>query len=414
MSLESNQQSNNKESSFGNRNVHLPPSNIEDPNFLERMYERLYDIPVVNRLVVRMAIAYNQFWLDQHEIRAVRLRNQIVCLDERIRALEQSLEDIESTTQQLEEPGILVPRSVVRRRQKLGRQIMRLKTRRDALSRKLDKRDNKKSLYTNQRDRIADRLIKQYEERLSPMEKELDKLHEQRLQLELQMVQLEIAYKKYLEQGNGSASIQRERKRIRKAIEQLHCEIAVIDKEIARIDKKANRYRDRREYFARIIAQRPLAIYAEEREKSRGLEGLEEVKSHPRKKGASPEAKKAGVGSEMGVEEVEERGGVEKREELKKLSVWLQEWNQKLSERLEILKRSGILGTEDVSKYLVNQNDFFAQVTILKGDDTIDFKDFIKVLRAYFKFRKIFSDKINQEGKGAIIDEMMQEIFEIN
>ncbi len=32
-----------------------------------RVYKGLYDIPIINRVVGKLEIAYNQFWIDRHQ-----------------------------------------------------------------------------------------------------------------------------------------------------------------------------------------------------------------------------------------------------------------------------------------------------------------------------------------------------------
>lgn len=57
---------------------------------MSKLYEGMYKIPVVNRAVAKMEIAYNQFWIDTKEEKAVELKGKMDSLDLQKNAISQS------------------------------------------------------------------------------------------------------------------------------------------------------------------------------------------------------------------------------------------------------------------------------------------------------------------------------------
>ena len=141
----------------------------------------------------------------------------------------------------------------------------------------------------NKRDQIVDRLIDRYDEKLKPMEKELERLQTCREEAELfimatnintmrnwpdwkgienKKTKIEDAYRstgmseKQI-RNDGAVKALEEiltggREKIRAGKTSLEQRKAVIDKKLQRLTLKANPYRDKREQFVRVKAQRPV------------------------------------------------------------------------------------------------------------------------------------------------------------
>lgn len=62
-----------------------------------RAYEGLYKIPVVNRVVAKVEIAYKQFWADRHEEKAVKFKGKIESINQRDSLLVASKNEIRTT-----------------------------------------------------------------------------------------------------------------------------------------------------------------------------------------------------------------------------------------------------------------------------------------------------------------------------
>jgi hypothetical protein len=71
-----------------------------------QVYEGLYKIPGIKRVVGKLEIAYNQFWLERHEKKALEFKNKMDGFDIKIRALDQSKKEIESVIENLKQQNI--------------------------------------------------------------------------------------------------------------------------------------------------------------------------------------------------------------------------------------------------------------------------------------------------------------------
>ncbi len=374
--------------------------NLENKSFFERMsskareianrlYEGVYKIPVVNRIVGKLEIAYNQFWIDRHQEKAVQLREKIDGVDLQLAALEQSKKEIESAVDDLKKQNIFgAAESLQIKLQDIDRERMALLNKKDKFLTKFEARENKLKLYTNERDRIADKLIARYEEKLKPMEAELERLQTFNDQLDLLIAVTEAKHNQQLTKLNDieKKKIQIEEtlrktgmseKKIRKfeAIKQLEKIVAdgrekiriekeilarrkaEINKKIARVDAKANSYRDKREEFVRIKKGRPVKFEVAARQREEVFVGEEEIKVHRR------------------VEAVDEKR--------LKIAIFLAEWNTLVKERYKNAGKN------------IDVKDFLKE-TGLSETDELDFEDFKNILSRYYKFKKLPMEQYNQ------------------
>ena len=254
-----------------------------------KVYEGLYKTPGVKRIVGKLEIAYNQFWIDRHEEKAVELKNEINSLDSRVGALGISKSEIESRIDDLKQQNLPGAESLQSKLKDMDRQRIELLNKKDKTQSKFELKESKAKLYAGERDRVADKLIDRYGEKLEPLEGELGDLLTSRDQLDLsasvavvrhkeQMAKLDKAQetKEQIEQtlrGTGMSekeikgfSAVREledmlaqgRESIRVEIEKLIQEKAKINSKIARVDGRANIYRNKKEEFIRIKERKPL------------------------------------------------------------------------------------------------------------------------------------------------------------
>ncbi len=374
--------------------------NLENKSFFERMsskareianrlYEGVYKIPVVNRIVGKLEIAYNQFWIDRHQEKATQLREKIDGVDLQLAALEQSKKEIESAVDDLKKQNIFgAAESLQIKLQDIDRERMALLNKKDKFLTKFEARDNKLKLYTNERDRIADKLIARYEEKLKPMEAELERLQTFNDQLDLLIAVTEAKHNQQLTKLNDieKKKIQIEEtlrktgmseRKIRnfEAIKQLEKIVAdgrekiktekeilarrkaEINKKIARVDAKANPYRDKREEFVRIKKGRPVKFEVAARQREEVFVGEEEIKVHRR------------------VEAVDEKR--------LKIAIFLAEWNTLVKERYKNAGKN------------IDVKDFLKETGLSKTDE-LDFEDFKNILSRYYKFKKLPMEQYNQ------------------
>ncbi len=381
-------------------------------------YEGLYKIPIVNKMVGKLEIAYNQYWIDRHEEKAVEQKGRMDGFDVKIGALDHAKSEIESMIENLGEqklPGIA---SLQLKLKVLDAQKAELLGKKDKAQSKFEKRENKSKLYMNKRDQIADRLIDRYDEKLKPMEKELERLQTCREEAELFIMATNIKHDEelarlkgienkktkiedaYRSTGMSEKQIRNDgavkaleeiltegREKIRAGKTSLEQRKAVIDKKIAKVDAKANPYRDKREQFVRVKAQRPVKMEVPVRERGQVFRGTEDTRAHIRAEssGDSDTAKReTSQASETSAQTLEQDSTEIEKEKLDILT-FITEWNVYLR---------GKHG-ENVSRELVNQNDFL-RVTGFSRRQKLEPEKFKALLERYYKWKKLPMDKFTR------------------
>lgn len=377
----------------------------------DQVYEGLYKIPGVNRIVGKLEIAYNQFWIDRHQKKAIEIKSKIEDLNSKIGRLDQAREDIASAIGELKQENLPGIESLQLKLQDIERQRVSLLNDKDKAQSKFEARDNEIKLYTNERDRVADRFISRYAEKLRPMEAELGRLQTYKDQIDLQIAVAEAGHKEQLLRlgdieriknkvaevlrGTGmsekeirdfgairqlEAALAAGRERIRAEKETLVQRRAEIDKRIAKVEAKANSYRDKEKKFVRIKEGRPVEI---------------DVVAPPGGgKRRLSEGKMAKAGSEtmFGAEQVlagakresrSERGAEDEGRERLAVVAYLSGWNEFLKE------------TYKNDAQLVEAKDFL-KVTGLGEDYKLDAEDFKNILGKYLKYRKAPMDQFNR------------------
>lgn len=380
-------------------------------NIASQVYEGLYKIPGVNRVVGKMEIAYNQFWMDRHEEKAVGFKNKMDGLDLNIGSFDQSKKEIESVIGNLKQQNIPGVESLQIKLRDIDRQKMDLLNEKDKAQSKFEARENKMKLYANERDEVADRFISRYNEKLEPMEKELENLQTCKDQIELVVAVTEAKHneqaaklgdiekrKTQLEEAlrrtgmsekeirkleavkalNGILAQGHERMRAEK--ENLARRKAEINEKIAKVDRRANPYRDKRGEFMRVKEGRPIKMDVKTRERGTEFKGEEEARAHTRKESSRTDYSAA--------EEARVEAGTETTEgDKERLTIlsYVSGWNTYLREKYG----------KDSSKERVNPKDFIQEAR-LSGDYKLDFKYFKNILAEYYKFKKMPTDKFNQ------------------
>ncbi len=343
-----------------------------------------------------MEIAFNQFWIDRHEEKSVEFKNKMDGLDLKSKAFEQSKKEIESVIENLEQKNIPGVASLKLKVKVIERQRTNSLNEKDKIHTKFKARKNKIELYTNERDRVADKLIGRYEEKLKPMEKELENLQTCKDQAELVIAVTEVKHKEQIADLDGTEKsktqveeafrktgmsekeiresvketekhLSQSREKIRTEKENLAQRKAEINAKIAKVDAKANPYRDKRKEFARVKEGRPLKIDVPTIERGQEFKGTEETTERE----PSVKAEK---------ETVEED-----KDERLETSNYISGWNSYLQEKYG----------KELPGELIDSEDFLG-LTKLSAKSKLDFEDFKKILTLYYKLRKIPVDKLNK------------------
>lgn len=373
-----------------------------------KFYEGLYKIPGVNRIVGKMEIAYNQFWADKHETKAADLKGKMDAMDLGMNVLGQSKKEIEDVIENLKQQKMPGVESLQLKLRDIDQKKVELQNKKDKIQTKFEYRDDKKKLYTNERDRVADKLIGRYNEKLEPMERDLERLQDSKDRIDLQIAATEIKHKESMTKladqekrknqlenalrATGMSDRQvknfeavkvldtlladgREKIRIEK--EDLVRRKAEINQKIAKVDAKANPYRDKKGEFARVKERRPIEMKVETRKREEGFDGEEEVGAKTR-------------------EEVE-TSETEKEKHQEALGIYLFGWNTFLLEKYG----KGIISSGELIDY-----DKFLKETGLSKNNKVDFEDFKNILGKYYKVAKLPKDKFSKN-----IDEFFDKKF---
>lgn len=283
---------------------------------MSNAYEGIYMTPGLNRLVGKMEIAYNQFWINKKEGKASRLKDRMDAFGLKNNSLNTGVSEINNAAKMLEEFGMGGSASLLVKSKKLEDSISGNENKIDKLQGRVEKRENRVKLFTNKRDAIADRLITHYEKKLSPIEGKLEILEEKRNEVELfciasevrldeqraKITKIEEAKKKiqksYMDAGFSDRQIRKNDviKELESQINNSYSFIQVeqakiaaereeINKKIAKTNKKAEPYRNRKNQFVRIKDNRPIDFKLEERKYANEFMGTESTESHPRESG---------------------------------------------------------------------------------------------------------------------------------
>lgn len=261
------------------------------------LYKGINAVPLVNRMVAKVGIAYNQRFIDKKERRSVKLKDKMDGLDLNIRTFEQSKSRMIGIMENLRGTGNPGAAAIALEIKKLEKQEIAMANKRDKLQSKVEKKENKIKIFVGKRDKIADRMIANYERKLSPIEGKLGLMHDQRDQMDLFILGRETeleqdqAYFNDLntqkeeimrslmstgqsaEKAGRSAAIrslekqiEKGSKRIEKAKNELNAKREEVNVKIAKVDAKAQPFRDRRDKFIRVKEGRPIDLNLKRRQ----------------------------------------------------------------------------------------------------------------------------------------------------
>ena len=257
--------------------------------------EGLYNTPVVNTIVGKLEIAYNQMFMNGHEQTARGLKGDIDALDAKIRTLEASKEKVRTLAGELSQnldPALTISggvenSTVVLKLRDIDEQISQLMLKKGIIQTKFDTYQGKVENYTQKRDAVAHKLIEYFDQRIDPIEQEINSLSDQKKELVLVRTGIEITHRGLLDgiaraetemqqimlqrraQGVSEVEIEkllaekkdfitRSRIQIRKNEQEYTRRIKVIEAKILVAHQRANPYRDNREQFVAITRKRPL------------------------------------------------------------------------------------------------------------------------------------------------------------
>lgn len=368
---------------------------------MSNAYEGIYMTPGLNRLVGKMEIAYNQFWINKKEGKASKLKDRMDAFGLKNRSLDAGISEINNAAKMLEEFGMGGSASLLVKSKKLENSISKNKNEIDKLQGGIEERGNRVKLFTDERDAVANRLIAHYEKKLSPIEGRLEVLEEIRNGIELSCIASEVRLdeqrakikkmedvKKEIEKRLLREDINISDRQIRKndVIKELETQIKIgnnyiskeqeeinkkrenINKKIAKINKKAEPYRNRKNEFIRIKDNRPIDFKLEKRKYADEFRGTESTESHPRESG-------------------EYVYNTESREESARTYT---ESNFENMERFTDLieKYNNLVRKNGNEKIKIDEKEL-SRATRLSSSNQMSIKNFKRILEQYYKAKKI-------------------------
>lgn len=244
--------------------------------------EKAYDTPMLGRVVGKMGVTYNQFWANRHESNAAGFKNRMDAIDLEVRALNEAREELERSARVMEQANDPGYASLLVSVTKITQQQNTLLAKKDKAHTKFETSQGRAAMRINERDAVADKLIRRYEEKLRPLEGEVRRIEEVRTGLEnrrqamqerhrgveQELAQMEArrnaAAEALRRAGNSEWSIGRNeglkamdtliinrRRRLSEESELMTRKLNEVGWQLAKSQEKANPARDRREWFVR-------------------------------------------------------------------------------------------------------------------------------------------------------------------
>ncbi|MFH1508657.1 MAG: hypothetical protein ABIE68_00630 [bacterium] len=191
-SLES-KQTNKTPKSENNQGIEdsLSPKNQEfyagmsekEKGFFGKFYEKIQKIPGADRVVGKLEIAFSEILMQRHDKKATTQKDELAQFDKKGKDYKQSREDIKAIMTDMKERGALnsnVEASLQSELDDIDKKSQKLGSKKESIQKSIDDRDDKISLYKSERDRIADKFIEHYKEKLRPSEKLIADLETER------------------------------------------------------------------------------------------------------------------------------------------------------------------------------------------------------------------------------------------
>lgn len=378
---------------------------------MSNAYESIYMTPGLNKVVGKMEIAYNQFWMDIKEGKAARLKDKMDYFGTQNNTLEKTKDEISKAAEMLKNMGMPGVAANLRAEKKIDTQISKNENKMDRLQGRIEKRENRIKLFANKRDAIADRLITHYEKKLSPIEGRLGVLEQRRNEVELFCISTEVKIaeqkarikkiegarskieENYLRAGYSNRQINKNAaiKELNDQISSLYSGVQLeqakiaarrreINKKIAKINKKAEPYRNKKNKFIRVKNNKPIDFGLEERKYADEWKGTEEIEGHTRKPGNEM--------YEYQDDGIEPTINFENYENMERFDVLTERWNILVDENSDSIKDSQG-HPRQTSEFLLIPPEEIMQATWVSPDNQMTKENFVKIVEQYYKVKKI-------------------------
>ena len=262
------------------------------------VYEGVYRMPVANRVVGKMEIAYKQKRIDIYDKKMAKRKNKLDAIDYRLNIFQTAEEELRQHKEELEKEGVPGTASLEIQLKKIAQQKEKFLNKRDKMQTKFEAKENKRDLFIEKRDVVAKKLIDYYEEKLRPYEQKLESFNKEKARwqqllqetesrhqnIEQQLKELEDKKthleELYREMGWSERKIKHAEvikgieKHVASKRKQLHSERESIEKEIlknqkkiSKLETKTNPYLDKKQAFIRVTERQKIDYKVRKRER---------------------------------------------------------------------------------------------------------------------------------------------------
>jgi len=405
-------------------NSNVPPSikttDYESKNFFGRASEKAKDFLAEasnkignkvseNRLVGKMNIAYNQFWINKKEEKSARLKGKADSINLRTDSIDTSIASMKELAESLDKGGMPGSASLNIKIRDLEANKIKLLNRKGKILSKLEKRDNQISIFTNKRDAIADRFINRYEKKIAPINERLERLHDNRDNLDLVVIASEVRFEEQLARievlklkkgeiedalrsaGNSDRKVKNFEaiKQIDSFINNIYAKLEkekvelnkrkeAIEKKIAKVDKKVAPYRDRKDEFIRVKSGRPVRVNIEKRSEAEEFKSKEKTNSNERVNKSELSSDNSSYSDSDESHKEQHYGSINNEKELNF------EMGQLLGSYNTFIDKS-----DKASDYIKVDKQYLFKVAGLSDYTRISSTNFKKIIRQYYKINRI-------------------------
>jgi chromosome segregation ATPase len=145
-------------------------------NIASGIYEGIYQNSVADRIVGRIEMSFNQFWVDTHQAKEEELQEKVAVKKGEVKDWNSKIRSIASSMTELSGLGQDTT-SVQKRIEQFEKKKQAVMAKQAALETKVKVRIEKKEAYIGRRNEIADKLIDYYSERITPIEARIHDLN---------------------------------------------------------------------------------------------------------------------------------------------------------------------------------------------------------------------------------------------
>lgn len=378
--------------------------NAQNKNFFEKMsekgkkvvsqiYEGVYKVPVFNRILAKLEIAYKNFWIDYYEEKNLKSKEKINDLKFSIEAWKKSKKEIENVIEDLKKQNMPGVSSLELKLREIDGKIIDLSNKRDKAQLDFEKTNNRMNSYKESRNKVVDRFIERYEEKLQPIQKELEKLENLKNKTDLAIAATEIKHKEILAKLDD---IEKKKNQVEEALRKTGMSEKEIKnfgtvKELERIleEGRLKIRKEKEELLKRkgeienkiMLANEKASLYINKKEKFIRIKNRENIREENEENSISTEDQK-----EKGIYETYDRDSslkteessyeIMEKEERFELSDIIKNWNNFLKEKYN---------EEAVN---IDLKDFLL-ATDLSEKQKLNFEDFKNILDKYLRYRKL-------------------------